>query len=152
MDARRRKARAFRLTHSQSFASLTAAVQPGDAAFDDPSFGQDDEALGVVRTFDDFQADAGQRSLHSRLKLRPLIAPIGVELQQKRMKAEQGRHQQDAAVAVLNVGGVHDGVHQQALRVDEDMAFLAVDLLARVIAMRIDAGPLFPPLSRSDCR
>jgi hypothetical protein len=34
-----------------------------------------------------------------------------------------------------------DGVEQQTQRVYENMAFLALDLLARIIAMRIDAGP-----------
>ena len=37
-------------------------------------------------------------------------------------------------------------MHQQALGVDEDMPLLAFDLLARVIAVRIDAAPFFPAL------
>ena len=45
-----------------------------------------------------------------------------------------------AAVAVPDVGGVDDRVHQQALRVDEDAALLAVDPLARIVA---DPGPPF---------
>ena len=49
-------------------------------------------------------------------------------------KAEQGRHQQDATVAILNVGGMHDGVHQEALRINEDMPLLAFDLLACIIS------------------
>jgi len=32
-------------------------------------------------------------------------------------------------------------VHQQALRIDEDMPLLAFDLLARVVARRIDRTP-----------
>jgi hypothetical protein len=36
---------------------------------------------------------------------------------------------------------MHDGVQQQALRVYQEMALLALDLLARVIAMRIDVRP-----------
>ena len=150
MDARRRKARAFRLTHSQFFANLRQRFEPGDAAFDDPSFGQDDEALGVVRTFDDFQADAGQRSLHSRLKLGSADIPHRRRASAETDEGPQGRDQQDAAVAVLNVGGVHDGVHQQALRVDVGYGVLAVDLLARVIAMRDPClSPSFLLLSRS---
>jgi hypothetical protein len=55
-----------------------------------------------------------------------------------------------AAVAVLNVGGVHDCVDQQALRVDKDMALLpldllALDLLACVIPRRI-VDPTFSAL------
>ena len=36
-----------------------------------------------------------------------------------------------------------DGAHQQALRIDEDVALLALDFLARVVARRVDAAPLF---------
>ena len=84
--------------------------------------------------------------LQRALKLFALIAAVGVELEQERIEAEQGRHQQDAAVAILNVGAMHDGVHQQALRIDEDMPLLAFDLLARIIAVRIDAAPPFSAL------
>jgi hypothetical protein len=52
--------------------------------------------------------------------------------------AEQARDQQRAAVAVLDVGGVHDGVHQQALGIDEDVPLLAFDLLAGIVARRIN--------------
>jgi hypothetical protein len=41
---------------------------------------------------------------------------------------------------------MNDGVEQQTQRVYENMAFLALDLLARIIAMRIDAGPPFSAL------
>ena len=41
---------------------------------------------------------------------------------------------------------MNDGVEQQAQRVYENMALLALDLLARIIAMRIDAGPPFSAL------
>jgi hypothetical protein len=36
---------------------------------------------------------------------------------------------------------MNDGVQQQAERVYENMAFLPLDFLARIIAMRIDASP-----------
>jgi len=38
---------------------------------------------------------------------------------------------------------MHQGVQQQALGVDEDMAFLAFDLLARIEAERVDLRPPF---------
>jgi len=41
---------------------------------------------------------------------------------------------------------VHERVHQQALRIDEDVPLFALDFLARVIARRIDAGPPFSAL------
>src|SRR5215207_4504208 len=39
-----------------------------------------------------------------------------------------------------------DGVDQQPRRIYENVALLALDLLARIIAMRIDAGPPFSAL------
>jgi hypothetical protein len=36
-------------------------------------------------------------------------------------------------------------MHQEALRIDENVTLLALDLLARIIAMRIDAEPPFSP-------
>ena len=74
------------------------------------------------------------------------LAAVGIELDQERKGAEQARHQQRAAVAVLDVGGVHDGVHQQALRIDEDVPLLALDLLACIVARRINRGPPFSAL------
>jgi hypothetical protein len=41
---------------------------------------------------------------------------------------------------------MNDGVEQQAQRVYENVALLALDLLARIIAMRIDPGPPFSAL------
>ena len=68
---------------------------------------------------------------------------VGVEFQQERAQPEQRPHQQHAAVAVLDVGGVDDRLHQQALGVDQDVALLALDLLAGVVARRVDAAPPF---------
>ena len=80
------------------------------------------------------------------LELRSLVAAVGIELDQERKGAEQARHQQRAAVAVLDVGGVDDRVHQQALRIDEDVALLAFDLLAGIVARRINRRPPFSAL------
>ena len=77
------------------------------------------------------------------LKLRPLIPAIGKELAEKREQAEQRFENEYAAVAVLNVGRMNDRMQQQAYRIDENMPLLAFDLLARVIAGRINAGPPF---------
>ena len=75
-----------------------------------------------------------------------LITAIGVEFQQEREQPEQRAHQQHPAIAVLNIGGMDDGVQQQALRIYQDMALLALDLLAGVVAVRVDADPPFSAL------
>jgi hypothetical protein len=41
---------------------------------------------------------------------------------------------------------MHHGVQQQTYRVDQDMPLDALDLLARIIPGRIDAGPPFSAL------
>jgi hypothetical protein len=38
---------------------------------------------------------------------------------------------------------MHDGVKQQTQRIYQNVALLALDLFARIIAMRIDAAPPF---------
>jgi hypothetical protein len=97
----------------------------------------------MVQAPDDFYGDLRHRPLHRRLKPRPLIAGVRIKLEQERKSAKQGRHQQGAAIAILDVGAMHDGVNQEALRIDEDMPLLALDLLARIIAMRVDTAPPF---------
>src|SRR5271165_3698979 len=123
-----------------------AAAEPGQSAFNDPALGQDDEAFDLIRSFDDLDIEALQNAFHRALELRPLVACVSIELDQEREGAKQARHDERAAVAVLDVGGVHDRVHQEALRIDKDMSLLAVDFLARVVAGRIDAGPPFSAL------
>ena len=64
----------------------------------------------------------------------------------ERIEAERRGHQERTAVAILDIGGMHDGVHQEALRVYENVPLLALDLLARIVAVRIDARPPFSAL------
>ena len=54
--------------------------------------------------------------------------------------------EEDIAVAILDIGGVNDGVEQQTQRIYKKVALLAFDLLARIKAMRIDTGPPFSAL------
>ena len=61
-------------------------------------------------------------------------------------KAQQRRHQQHATIAVLNVGRMHDRLHQQAVRVAQDVPFLASDLFTPIKARRIDPTPPFSAL------
>lgn len=86
------------------------AIKPGDGPFDDPVFRQDGEALRHVRAFDDFHLDLPHGPLQTTLELGSLVAAIGVELEQEGVEAEYARHQKHAAVAVLDIGGMDDGV------------------------------------------
>lgn len=79
-------------------------------------------------------------------ELGPLIAAIGNKLAQKREQAEQSRENQHTTVAVLNVCRMDDSMQQKTYRIDQDVTLLPLDFLARVIAVRIDAGPPFSAL------
>ena len=79
-------------------------------------------------------------------KLWPLIAAISEEFSQKRELARQRFKHQNAAVAVLNIRRMHHRLQQKAYRIDENVPLLAFDLFARIIAMRVNAGPPFSAL------
>jgi len=53
-----------------------------------------------------------QDCLARRVELAALIGGVGEQRLQERIHPKQRRQQQDAAVAVLNVGGMNDGVQQ----------------------------------------
>ena len=112
----------------------------------DPALGQYHKSVGMIGAPDDFSFEVRQDFRQGLVEPRPLIGSVGEELFQERIHPEQGRKQQGAAVAILDIGRMNDGVEQQTQRVYENVALLAFDLLARIIAMRIDAGPPFSAL------
>jgi len=100
----------------------------------------------MVGAPDDFGFDVRQDARQAVVECRPLIGRVGKELFQERMHSKHGGEQHDAAVAVLDVGAMNDRVEQQTQRIYENVALLTLDLLARIIAMRIDPGPPFSAL------
>jgi hypothetical protein len=56
------------------------------------------------------------------------------------MHPKHGCKQHDATVTVLDVSAVNDRVEQQTQRIYENVALLALDFLARIVAMRINPG------------
>jgi hypothetical protein len=124
----------------------SAAVEPSNGTLDDPAAWKHHKSCGVIGALDDFSLKVGKTLRQGLLELRPLIGAVGKELFQERVHPKQSSKKQDAAVAILYIGGVNDGVQQQAERVYENMAFLTLDFLTRIIAMRIDASPPFSAL------
>ena len=124
----------------------SAAVEPSKGAFDDPTAWKHHESFRPIGALDDFSFELRQDLRQGLLKVWPLVATIGKELFQERVHPEKGRKKQDAAIAILDIGRMNDGVQQQTQRVYENMALLPLDLFARVIAMRIDAAPPFSAL------
>ncbi len=118
IEARRKNAKAFRLRHSQSLAKRRQRLSQAMVAFDDPSLGQDRKALCYIGTLDDLYVDLPEDFANGGLKDRPLIAAVGIELQQEWMQAKQCGHHQHPAVTILDVRRMHEGVEQQALGID----------------------------------
>ena len=94
----------------------------------------------MIRALDDFSFEVRQNFRQGLLEFRPLMATVGKQLFQERIHPEKGCKKQDATIAILDIGGMNDRVEQQT-RIYENMALLVLDLFARIIAMRIDAGP-----------
>src|ERR1700686_2503981 len=145
MEARRRKASALRLRFSQSLASLRHRPSQAKVRSTTHRLGRTTKAFALIRALDDLDVDLSHDFLEGGAKQRTLISAIGVELQQERKHAEHRHHDQFATVAILDVGRVHDGVDQQALRIDDNVPLLALDLLASVVPRRI-VGPPFSAL------
>jgi hypothetical protein len=47
------------------------------------------------------------------MKFRPLISAVGEQRLQEGKHAEQCRHDENASIAILNVGRMNDGVKQK---------------------------------------
>ena len=75
---------------------------------------------------------------------RALISSVGEDtLDEGEQAARASIEDQPSAITILHVGGMDDDIQQEAERVDEDVPLAALDLLARVIARRIDRRPPF---------
>ena len=75
------------------------------------------------------------------------IAGIGEDANNEgKQRARAWVENESCAVAILGIGRMYRGAQQQAERVYENVALLALDLLSRIVAMRIDARPPFSAL------
>jgi hypothetical protein len=68
-----------------------------------------------------------------------LIAGIGEDpLDEGEKAARAPIENQPRPVAVLNIAGMDDDVQQKAKRIDQDVALAPGDLLARIVALRVE--------------
>ena len=124
----------------------TTAIEPGDGAFHDPALGFDDTAFGMIGAFDDFNRQATHGFGCAILKDRSGVGTVSEQLAQERELPKQCRKQQNTAVAILNIGGSYQRVQHEAQCVDQNVTLLALDQLAGIEAMRVDARPPFSAL------
>ena len=117
------------------------ATDPGERPFDNPPFGQDLEARNFG-SLHDLQLPCSCAPDNERHLLSG-IAPISKDAFDEREQSSCPAQQQEGAVTVLNIGGMNDNVQQEAQRVDQDVPLATLDLLARVVARRIEPRPPF---------
>ena len=120
-----------------------ATADPSQRSFHDPSLGHDLEADSGVGPLDDVD-DPGAGKRRGVGGFRSLVAAVGEDAldEWKQAACALVEHQRNA-VAVLDVGGMDRDVQQQAERVDQDVALATRDLLARIIALRVERRPPF---------
>src|SRR5438046_2111168 len=107
MEARRRNASAVQLRFSQSLASRRQRLSQASVR----STIQRLPARQISwpdRTIDDLPTQARKDFLERGVELPSLIAGIGEQRLQEGIHSEQRRKQQDAAVAILDVGGMNN--------------------------------------------
>ena len=124
----------------------STAIEPPDSAFDNPAFGKHDEAFDLIAPSDDLGNEVRYDARQTVVEHRPGIGAVSKQLLEKRELPEQAGQQQNAAVAILNIGGGDQRMQQKAQRIDESVALLALDQFARIEPMRIDACPPFSAL------
>ncbi len=117
------------------------AAYPGERSLHDPALGQNDEASNIA-AFDDVErpvAGAGDERSH----LGSSITAIGNDALDERETSPRLTQQPLRTVAVLDIGGMDIDVQQQALRIDEDVALAAEDLLPGIEPGPVERTPPF---------
>jgi hypothetical protein len=89
----------------------------------------------IQGSFDDPASRAGDGVCHAR----SLIVGIGEDaLDEGKTEASSLVEDPSRAAAMLDISGMNDEVQEKGERVDENMPFAARDLLARIIALRVE--------------
>ncbi len=117
----------------------SVAADPGEGPFDDPALGQNHEAAGVV-ALDDLERPSPGLG-EGGGELWPLVGGVGEDALDEGEQPAGAAQQLDRAVAILDVGRVDAHVEQKPERVDQDVALAPRDLLARVVALRVERSP-----------
>ena len=89
-----------------------------------------------LAAFDDFEYPAtglGDNLGH----LRSLVAGVGEDALDEGEQTPRRLEQVASAVAILDIGRMDGDAQEKAERVDKDVALAARDLLARIVALRV---------------
>jgi hypothetical protein len=105
------------------------SAEPEERALDHPATRQHDDAVHIVRPFDDLHAQ-DRHFGHSGLDLPGVVTAIGPDQFEPGKAPAYLVEDQPGTVAVLDRGGVDDDPHRQSLGVDQGVDLAALHLLA----------------------
>src|SRR5208282_3740487 len=117
------------------------AADPGERPFYNPPLGQDLEAGGIGALHDLQSPCPGAPD--DECHLLSCVATISEDALDEWEQSSRPAQEMEGAVAVLNVSGMNDNAQQETQRVDQDVPLATFDLLARVVARRIEPRPPF---------
>ena len=100
----------------------------------------------MIGPSDDFDRQVWHGTGHAALEDWPAVGTVREQLPQERELSEQGGQQEDTAIAVLNISSRDQHAQHQAEGINQDVALLALDQLAGIEAVWIDARPPFSAL------
>ena len=80
---------------------------------------------------------------HNERHLVSGISAIGKNALDEREQSARPAQKMECSITVLNVGRMNNDVQQETQRIDQDVPFTTFDLLARVVARRIEPRPPF---------
>jgi hypothetical protein len=118
MEAKRKNAKAFRWWHSQSLAKRRQRLSQAMVRSTIHRLGKIAKPFAISERLTISTSILPEDFANGGLKDRPLIAAVGIELQQEWMQAKQCGHHQHPTATILDIRRMHEGVEQQALSID----------------------------------
>jgi hypothetical protein len=117
------------------------ATDPGKRPFNNPTFRQDLKASRIGSLHDLQLPCSGAPDDEGHLLA--CISPISKDTLDERKQSACPTQERERPIPVLNISWMHDDAQQETQRVDQDVPLAALDLLARVVARRIEPSPPF---------
>ncbi len=112
-------------------------AKPAKGTLNNPAMGQDLEALDVIGTFDDLQAEFSyDTEVSDPLNETTSVSTVSPDESKARKAILRLVQHKYCTVTVLNVRRMNNGYQYEAKNVDHDVAFASLDFLACIIAAR----------------
>src|SRR2546430_6910362 len=146
IEARRKNAKAFRLRHSQSLARRRQRLSHAMVRSTIQRFGKTTNSLTPSERLTISMSRCCRTFATAFANFGPLYPLSTNSVFKNGNMPNSVVMTESAAIAILDIGRMNNGVEQQAYCVDKNVPLLALDLLARIVPVRINARPPFSAL------